>query len=262
MIKNIAFLDADFIIKTHKVKIDSSTLFDEIIKLPYEFIVISKVFNEIHNKEIRNKLTKLVLDGKLKTIANFEQIKNFIDDIDIALLQNLVLSELKKVCELINDSNEFYNSNFKLLESLIYLNDDINVFIKKLDETILKVTTDNNIGEIVTLLNISLLSRDPNIKIISLLSHDKVARESIMSLDDKINSYNCYSCFFLLKENGILTYEIAKKYVSSWYSNYPQNVTVTIIRNKSKVGIDLRKYIEIIYNNNDFKILRNGMLVI
>ena len=67
---------------------------------------------------------------------------------------------------------------------------------------------------------------------------------------------------FLLKENGILTYEIAKKYVSSWYSNYPQNVTVTIIRNKSKAGIDLRKYIEIIYNNNDFKILRNGMLVI
>lgn len=71
---NIVYLDADFIIKTSKIKNNSSTLFDKIMELPYSFRITNIVFNEIKNSSLKKQLVDLIIKGKIKLIKSSECI--------------------------------------------------------------------------------------------------------------------------------------------------------------------------------------------
>ena len=257
---NIVYLDADFIIKTSKIKNNSSTLFDKIMELPYSFRITNIVFNEIKNSSLKKQLVDLIIKGKIKLIKSSECISALKDFLSDSAIQSLVLSTLEDICENIQEDQSFYQSNFYKLEALSIMQDDVDHFIDEFELIVTNISKDNNIGEIVTLLNISLCNRLENVKVISLLSHDSSARRCVLSLHENINSFDCYSCHYLLKSNNILSFDEAKKYVSSWLREFPRNNIVKIIEEKSPKGVDLRKFIDIVYNSSNYTILRNGIL--
>lgn len=257
--QKLAFLDTDFIIKTSNIKNKSSTLFDEIIQLPFEFRITKKVLSEIRDNEIKNQIISLVGSGKIKTVKNTEIIKELkkIYSEEDCIWRTLDI--LYKLCNTLWENDEFYNKNFKELEVYKYLEQDVNLFHKKLEEKIYNIPAHNNMGELTTLLNIEIVNIVNEYEVISLLSHDKSARRCVLNMPENIKSYSCFSCFYLLKER--LTYEIAKEYVKIWRRENPEQLIETVDKGKKK-GIDFLEYLRCIYTNDSCYITRNGLLKI
>ena len=256
---NIVYLDADFVIKTSQLTIDSSTLFDKILDLPYTFKITNKVLAEI-KRVLQTKLIGLIANGRISVIRTSDCINDLAKFYNIATVENIVLSSLKEISEDVTESEELYKTYFSRLEVHIPIADDLNLFSNELDNAIASVPRGKSIGEIVTLLNMSLTNRLQNTKVISLLSHDSAARKSVLSLHENINSYDCHTCLHLLKENGVFDYAEGKKYASAWLKEFPLNQTVKIIENKRAKGIGVREFVKIIFCDSKYSILRNGIL--
>lgn len=256
---NIVYLDADFVIKTSKLTIDSSTLFDKILDLPYTFKITNKVLAEI-KRSLQTKLIGLIANGKISVIRTSDCINDLAKFYNIATVENIVLSSLKEISQDVTESEDLYKTYFSELEVHIAFASDLNLFSNKLDNAIQAVPNGKSIGEIVTLLNMSLTNRLQNTKVISLLSHDSAARKSILSLHENINSYDCHTCLHLLKENGIFTYAEGKKFASAWLKEFPQNQLVKIVESKKAQGVEIREFVKIIFCGSKYSILRNGIL--
>lgn len=256
---NIVYLDADFVIKTSQLTIDSSTLFDRILELPYTFKITNKVLAEI-KRGLQTKLVGLIAAGKISVIRTSDCINDLAKFYNIATVENIVLSSLKEISEDVTESEDLYKTYFSKLEVHIAIADDLSLFSNELDHAIASVPNGKSIGEIVTLLNMSLTNRLQNTKVISLLSHDSAARKSVLSLHENINSYDCHTCLHLLKENCILDYAGAKKYASAWLRTFPKNTLVKIIENKRAKGVDPHEFVRIMFCGSKYSILRNGIL--
>lgn len=256
----IIYLDADFINKTTQVRNDTSTLFDKILELPYNFRITNVVMGEIKEPTLQRFLSSLVLDGKLNVVTVSDCIKALNGLLPVPAIENLVLSTLKKISNDVSENEKFYKDYFFKLEALAIMEVDINHFSQELENAIRNVPARNNIGEIVTLLNISLTNMIGEVDVISLLSHDSAARRCILSLHEKINSYDCYSCFYLLKQNGIINFTEAKTFVNGWLRAFPKNFTVKVMEGDSDKGIHIRDFVNMVFNQSGFTILRNGVL--
>lgn len=257
---NIVYLDADFVIKTSKIQVGSSTLFDKILELPYSFRINNKVLSEI-KFNLNKKIQLLILNGKISNVkvcdCFFELSKTF----DDKAIENMVLSTIKNIIlEVCEEDTELYDKYFKRLEVNALFGDELSHFSNEFENIIKSIPKDNNIGEITTLLDMSLTNRLENVNVISLLSHDSSAKRCASKLHENINSFDCYSCFHLLKIEAILSFEEAKSFVKKWESVYPLNKKVKIIENSGSKIIDFINYITYIYKNNNYIILRNGIL--
>ena len=255
----VVYLDADFVIKTSKIQVDSSTLFDKVLELPYSFRITNTVLSEI-KFDLNKKFATLVLNGKLSVVRLADCFEELTKTFDEKTIENIALSTIKEISSEICGDDTLYNTYFKKLEANQILGDSLKHFSEELENAIRRVPKDNNIGEITTLLSMSLTNRLENITVISLLSHDSQARSCVLNLPENINSFDCYSCFHLLKINEILTYTEAKKYVNRWKTVFPHNNTVKIIENNRSQGVDFLDFVIYLYKNSNYSILRNGLL--
>ena len=255
----LAFLDTDFICKTSNIKKDTSTLFDEILKLPYEFRVTKKVFSELLTKEVKQDILRLSSEGKIVIVDNTEIILQLYATFSEVDCIKIVLKTLKTICNTLWEDDAFYKKNFKSLEVYEHLESDLSLFCGKLEEKIKNIPPKNNIGEITTLLNIVIANIIGDYEIISLLSHDKSARRCVLEMPENVKSYSCYSCFYLLKNQ--MTYEESKSYVKIWKRNNPEQLIEIIIKG-NKQGIPFDIYLKYIYEEKTCNVIRNGILTI
>lgn len=255
----IAYLDTDFINKTIKTNEGSSTLFDEIIKLPYKFIIVYKVYNEIKDKIVLGIINKYIQQKRILLVRDFEIVKNMKSIFDDKTIQQIILSEIYNISFSIFENDDFYNNYFKKLEALYSKNTRLKLFIVELDEIIKSIPKGNNIGEIVTILNISIANRIGGVDIFALLSHDSSARRYILKMPENVYSYDCYSSFCLLK--NFISEEIARGYAKAWRKEHSKNCTVTINKEGRSQGVDILEFIKDIYSKDNYKVFRNGLVV-
>ena len=188
MTDKIIYLDADFIIKLTQTQNFSSTLFDEIMKLPHKFKIVKKVYSEVQNRGTNSKtiLTQYVKNGKIELVDNencLNLVNNYFGQYNLSI--NIVLSKLEDICNKVTNDEAFFTNVFKDLILLKQFNAPFDEFKNKLNE-IIKNNKSNvkNLGEITTLLNIYCQRMvDENIEILSFLSHDKGAKTCILKLD-------------------------------------------------------------------------------
>lgn len=256
---NIVYLDADFVIKTSKVQVDSSTLFDKVLELPYSFRITNTVLSEIRY-ELKNKLMSLILDQKIAVVNQTDCFLELKKHFDEKTIEHLALSSIREISIEICGDDSLYNTYFRNLEANQIMGDSLSHFSAEFENAINRVPKDNNIGEITTLLNMSLTNRMGNVNVINLLSHDSQARSYVLNFPENINSFDCYSCFHLLKINSILSYDEAKKFANRWKITFPKNTTVSIIENNRSQGIDFLNFVIYIYRNTSYCILKNGRL--
>ena len=257
----IAFLDADFIIKTNAIKRDDidSTLFDEILKLPYDIKITRKILNEVKGP-LQKKLINYIVQGQLSIIDNTEYFNLTTTILGVDAQQRMILSEIKKICVELTNSEDLYNKFFIKLEILHSMSCSMDDFCKEFNKIVLNSANDNHIGELTVLLNISLIDRMGTAEILSLLSHDTYARRCMFAMSGIASSYDCFTCFSLLQEESIIDYDHAKKYASAWLRVYPQNRTVAITKGTSSNGITIHELMKIIFIDKNYKILKNGRL--
>ncbi|MBQ3213506.1 MAG: hypothetical protein IJB10_00615 [Clostridia bacterium] len=255
----VAYLDTDFINKTIKAKNNSSTFFDEIIKLPYKFIMVSKVLDEIKNPNILKIIYKYHQEEKISIVDNFEIVKglkHFFDDITI---KHIILDEIRKISIEISKSDTFYKNYFSQLENLCMNETKLKMFIIQLNKIVRNIPSGNNMGEIMTILNISIANRIGDADIFALLSHDSSARQYILNMPNNVKSYDCYSVFYLLKD--IISEENAINLGKAWSRAHVKNCNVTINKEGHLKGIDIKDFIKAIYSKNQYHVQQNGLVV-
>lgn len=254
----IAYLDTDFINKTIKTNEGSSTLFDEIIKLPYEFRMVFKVYKEIKDQKILDVIDKYIKSKKIFLFEDLEIVNKLKKFFNEKIIQNIILSDINKISQSIFENDTFYNNYFQKLEKKYNDGIKLNSFLAELGNIVRNIPYKNNIGEIVTILNISISNRLGEGEIIALLSHDFSARRYVLGMPDNVLSYDCYSSFCLIK--SIITIENAKKYAKAWKVVHDKNYIVKIQENGHPQGIDIVKFVEMIYERKKYSVLKNGLV--
>ena len=252
-------MDSDFIIKTSAIKnLTNETLLEKTLKLSHDFYICEKVLAEIAVDK-NNIILEKVANNEVYCLK-FIDCLNALKDCFGQEFKRVFLTDLRKVIEEVDGDYKLYNDNFKELESYLLFETSVKDFNKEFIRLLNKISIDNNIGEISTLLMIKIMNRCGNNQIFAFMSDDNDARAAAIQLHSNLYAYNTHSLYILLKESGMDRKE-AKEFLQSLKHTKYINNTVSYFENGSKKGIDIESYILSVFGKDNYQINRNGLPV-
>lgn len=252
---SIAFLDADFVIKTSAVTNNSNeSLLDKVLGLNHDFYICDKVLSEIKiNKE--NIIISRILNKSVKK-ATFLKIMTLLNKHYKTLYKKVFLSDLKDIIFEMFGEYKLYEDNFAVLEEYLNKNTTVKEFCDQFAYILNTIAIDNNIGEISTILMIRILKRCTECDVYSFMSDDNDARATATNVIEDLKTYNCFGAFVLLKQNG-LTKQECKEFINSWKKVHGEKtVTIRLPIGKS-LGLSLNEFLDSLYKD-EYEITRNG----
>lgn len=218
---NYAVLDTDFISKCMiSTDISGKNLFDEVLKLPYQFYCHRQIVIELGR---HNSLAASWIEHQSSThviVVNdrwvLESINEFVKNGAIPIY----LQFLKSACDFLGTNH--YESFYQNLETV----SNFEEFVERLKEADVNVGESNNLGELKSFVTIQCFVWLGYQNIVYFMSDDRRARLPLMTYTNQFsiqsNGISCFGVFVHLKKYCNLSREHAMEFVNSWNTFYRQ----------------------------------------
>lgn len=233
----IALLDADFTIKTyHVVNQTGMHLADEIMKLQYFFGCHRQIVKEVerHNSTVKEWLNQKICDEKIIVYSD-ETLLELLKSVYGAASPKLFLMLLKDCCN--SFSKDYYETTYSECENFIdEKQTDLHRFSEMISAKDELVGTDNDLGELKSLLTVKVLQFCGEGDIFLFCSDDKRARLKVLEYSDgNVRCVSGIGVFYVLKKKNVIDEQMLREYFKSWLSYHLQLNGQTAFRIRTTV---------------------------